>query len=233
MSEPWETAVNLADFERIASERLDAGTLGYFAGGAADEVTLADNVAAWRRWRLRPRVLVDVSEVGTGIELLGGPVSMPVCVAPVAFQRLVDPDGEVAMARAAAAAGTVMSLSTIATARPERGRGRRPGRSALLPALLLPRRGRDQGADGGGDRFRVRGDPADRGRAGRRPARARQADRVRGSLRPPRAQPRRRLRRPDRLRARGLRPGRRRRSTGRTSRISPRSARSRCWSRGC
>jgi isopentenyl diphosphate isomerase/L-lactate dehydrogenase-like FMN-dependent dehydrogenase len=114
----WESAVNLADFERIASERLDAGTLGYFAGGAADEVTLADNVAAWRRWRLRPRVLVDVSDVGTGIELLGGPCSMPVCVGPVAFQRLVDPDGEVAMARAAAAAGTVMSLSTIATARP-------------------------------------------------------------------------------------------------------------------
>ncbi len=118
MTEAWETAVNLADFERIASERLDAGTLGYFVGGAADEVTLSDNVAAWRRWRLRPRVLVDVSEVSTGAELLGRPVSMPVCVAPVAFQRLVDPDGEVAMARAAAAAGTVMSLSTIATARP-------------------------------------------------------------------------------------------------------------------
>ena len=127
MSEPWETAVNLADFERIASERLDAGTLGYFAGGAADEVTLADNVAAWRRWRLRPRVLVDVSEVGTGIELLGGPVSMPVCVAPVAFQRLVDPDGEVAMARAAAAAGTAMSLSTIATARPSEVAAGAPG----------------------------------------------------------------------------------------------------------
>ncbi len=118
MPEAWESAVNLADFERIASERLDAGTLGYFAGGAGDEITLGDNVAAWRRWRLRPRVLVDVSDVGTGSELLGGPVSMPVCVAPVAFQRLVDPDGEVAMARAAAAAGTVMSLSTLATARP-------------------------------------------------------------------------------------------------------------------
>jgi isopentenyl diphosphate isomerase/L-lactate dehydrogenase-like FMN-dependent dehydrogenase len=118
VSEAWEQAVNLADFERIASERLDAGTLGYFAGGAADEVTLAENAAAWRRWRLRPRVLVDVSDVGTESELLGGPISMPVGVAPVAFQRLVDPDGEVAMARAAAAAGTVMSLSTIATARP-------------------------------------------------------------------------------------------------------------------
>jgi isopentenyl diphosphate isomerase/L-lactate dehydrogenase-like FMN-dependent dehydrogenase len=115
MSEAW---VNVADAERVAAEKLDAATLGYFAGGAGDEVTLLDNVEAWRRRRLRPRVLVDVSEVTTAAELLGGPVSMPVLVAPVAFQRLVDPDGEVAMARAAAAAETVMCLSTLATARP-------------------------------------------------------------------------------------------------------------------
>jgi len=106
------------DFERVAAERLDAGALGYFAGGAGDERTLRDNVAAWGRWRLRPRVLVDVSGVSTRTEILGAPVSMPVGVAPVAFQRLADPDGEVAMARAAAEAGTVFTLSTIATARP-------------------------------------------------------------------------------------------------------------------
>ena len=53
-----ESLVNVADFERVAAEKLDAGVLGYFAGGAGDEVTLRDNVAAWRRWRLRPRMLV-------------------------------------------------------------------------------------------------------------------------------------------------------------------------------
>ncbi|HEY0317177.1 MAG TPA: alpha-hydroxy acid oxidase [Solirubrobacterales bacterium] len=110
--------INVADFERLAAEKLDAGTLGYFAGGAGDELALRDNVAAWQRWRLRPRVLNDVSEVTTAAELLGGPVSMPVLVAPVAYQRLLDPEGEVGMARAAAAAGTVMCLSTLATARP-------------------------------------------------------------------------------------------------------------------
>ena len=110
--------INVADFERVAAEKLDAGALGYFAGGAGDEVTLRDNVEAWRRWRLRPRVLVDVSEVTTAAEVLGGPVSMPLLVAPVAYQRLVDPEGEVGMARAAAEAGTVMCLSTLATARP-------------------------------------------------------------------------------------------------------------------
>jgi isopentenyl diphosphate isomerase/L-lactate dehydrogenase-like FMN-dependent dehydrogenase len=113
-----EGPINVADFERAAAEKLDAGTLGYFAGGAGDELTLRDNVAAWSRWRLRPRVLVDVSEVTTAAEVLGGPVSMPLLVAPVAYQRLVDPEGEVGMARAAAAAGTVMCLSTLATTLP-------------------------------------------------------------------------------------------------------------------
>lgn len=110
--------INVADFERLAADKLEPGTLGYFAGGAGDEITLDDNIAAWGRWRLRPRVLVDVGEVSTEIELLGGPLSMPILVAPVAYQRLVDPEGEVGMARAAAAAGTAMCLSTLATTRP-------------------------------------------------------------------------------------------------------------------
>jgi isopentenyl diphosphate isomerase/L-lactate dehydrogenase-like FMN-dependent dehydrogenase len=113
-----ESLVNVADFERVASEKLEAGVLGYFAGGAGDEETLLDNVAAWRRWRLRPRMLAGHGEWGTRTELLGADLSMPILVAPVAYQRLVDPDGEIAMARAAAAAGTVMCLSTLATTRP-------------------------------------------------------------------------------------------------------------------
>jgi isopentenyl diphosphate isomerase/L-lactate dehydrogenase-like FMN-dependent dehydrogenase len=106
---------NVADYERLARERLDPGAYGYFAGGAGDEHTLDDNVAAYRRWQLRPRVLVDVSDATTVTTVLGGEVSMPLLVAPVAFQRMAHPDGEPAMARAAAAAGTVMVLSTLAT----------------------------------------------------------------------------------------------------------------------
>jgi isopentenyl diphosphate isomerase/L-lactate dehydrogenase-like FMN-dependent dehydrogenase len=110
--------INIADFERVAAEKLEAGVLGYFAGGACDEVTLRDNVEGWQRWRLRPRMLVDVSAVETSAQVLGAEVSMPILVAPVAYQRLADSEGEVGMARAAAAAGTVMCLSTLATARP-------------------------------------------------------------------------------------------------------------------
>jgi isopentenyl diphosphate isomerase/L-lactate dehydrogenase-like FMN-dependent dehydrogenase len=119
--------VNVAEFERLAGEKLDAGTLGYFAGGAGDEVTLRDNVAAWRRWQLRPRVLVDVSEVKTDADVLGSPVATPTLLAPIAFQRLAHPEGELAMARAAAAAGTIMCLSTIATARPSEVAAAAPG----------------------------------------------------------------------------------------------------------
>jgi isopentenyl diphosphate isomerase/L-lactate dehydrogenase-like FMN-dependent dehydrogenase len=110
--------INVADFERLASEKLDAGTAGYFFGGAGDELTLAENVSAWSRWRLRPRALAGLDEWRTEAEVLGGEVSMPVLVAPVAYQGLVEPDGEEAMARAAARAGTVMCLSTLATKRP-------------------------------------------------------------------------------------------------------------------
>jgi isopentenyl diphosphate isomerase/L-lactate dehydrogenase-like FMN-dependent dehydrogenase len=113
-----EDLINVADFERVAAEKLDAGTLGYFAGGAGDELTLRENVEAWRRWRLRPRALAGVGEVTTAVELLGGPLAMPLLVAPVAYQRLVDPEGEIGMARAAAGAGTAMCLSTLATTRP-------------------------------------------------------------------------------------------------------------------
>ena len=110
--------INVADYERLAAEVLDPGARGYFAGGAGDERTLRDNVAAFARWQFRPRVLVDVAEVSTGTTVLGEPVAMPILVAPVAFQRLAHPDGEVGMARAAGGAGTVMCLSTLATARP-------------------------------------------------------------------------------------------------------------------
>lgn len=109
---------NCAEFERAAAARLEPGVLGYFAGGAGDEVVLADNVEAWRRWRLRPRMLAGLREWGTSIEVLGAEAASPILVAPVAYQGLVDPEGEVAMARAAAAAGTVMCLSTLATTRP-------------------------------------------------------------------------------------------------------------------
>jgi isopentenyl diphosphate isomerase/L-lactate dehydrogenase-like FMN-dependent dehydrogenase len=122
-----EGLINAADFERVAAEKLDAGVAGYFFGGAGDELTLRENVAAWSGWRLRPRVLAGLDAWSAGVELLGEDLSMPVLVAPVAYQGLVDPEGEAAMARATAAAGTVMCLSTLATMRPRQVAEAAPG----------------------------------------------------------------------------------------------------------
>jgi isopentenyl diphosphate isomerase/L-lactate dehydrogenase-like FMN-dependent dehydrogenase len=110
--------LNVWDYERAAEAKLEPGPFAYFASGAGDEWTLRENVAAFARWTLRPRVLCDVAEVSTSVRVLGTEVSLPVLVAPFAYQKLAHPDGEAATARAAAAAGTIMCLSTAATATP-------------------------------------------------------------------------------------------------------------------
>ncbi len=107
--------LNVHDYEALAAERLETGAHGYYAGGSGDELTLHENVAAYRRWQLRPRVLVDVAGCTTATTVLGQDISMPLLVAPVAFQRAAHPDGEVAMARAVRDAGTIMCLSTMTT----------------------------------------------------------------------------------------------------------------------
>ena len=86
--------------------------------GAGDELTLRDNVSAYARWVLRPRVLVDVAETSTATRVLGHDVSLPLLVAPVAFLRMAHADGELGLARAARDVGTVMCLSTLTTEAP-------------------------------------------------------------------------------------------------------------------
>ena len=111
MAEP----LSIADYERLAEERLEPGPWAYLAGGSGDEWTLRENRAAFARWTFRPRVLCDVSEISTATTVLGTPVELPVVVAPVAYQQLYHPDGECATARGAAAAGAVMAVSTFCT----------------------------------------------------------------------------------------------------------------------
>ncbi len=105
----------LADFEPLARDVMDPGAFDYVAGGAWDEVTLADNEAAWRRRRLRPRVLVDVTGIDPSTTLLRASTAMPVAIAPMAVHGLAHPDGEMATARAAAAAGVPFTLSTTSS----------------------------------------------------------------------------------------------------------------------
>ena len=110
--------LNVADYARRAEELLPPGPHAYFAAGAGDEWTLRENVSAYRRWTLRPRILRDVERVSAARTVLGHELAAPIVVAPMAYQRHAHPDGELAMARAAAAFGTVMTLSTMATCSP-------------------------------------------------------------------------------------------------------------------
>lgn len=107
--------LSIADYERLAEERLELGPWAYLAGGSGDEWTLRENRAAFARWTFRPRVLCDVSRISTATTVLGAPVALPVVVAPLAYQQLYHADGECATARGAAAAGTGMGVSTFST----------------------------------------------------------------------------------------------------------------------
>ena len=106
-------SLNLLDLEPLAAEALEPLAYDYFRSGAGEELTLARNRAAFAEIELLPRVLVDVSAVDLRTEVLGTAMEHPIAVAPTAFHRLADPEGELATARGAAAAGAVMCLSSL------------------------------------------------------------------------------------------------------------------------
>jgi L-lactate dehydrogenase (cytochrome) len=108
-------AASVADLRRLARRRLPAGVFDYIDGAAEDERTLAANVDAFAAVTFRPRVLRDVSSIDTSTTLLGQPLPMPLVLAPTGFTRIADPQGELAVARAAARAGLPYTLSTMAT----------------------------------------------------------------------------------------------------------------------
>ncbi|MCA9801935.1 MAG: alpha-hydroxy-acid oxidizing protein [Cyanobacteria bacterium HKST-UBA02] len=110
-----QNILNLDELEEIARSRLPGQNFDYFAGGAGDEITLAANRQSLRNLRLRPRMLVDASNLDTSIELFGEKLPSPVMIAPMAFQKLAHERGELAMAEAAAEHGALMVVSTLAT----------------------------------------------------------------------------------------------------------------------
>jgi len=133
--------ISVADYEAAAAARLDAGAHGYMAGGAGDELTLTDNVAAWRRLAITPRMLVGVGSRDPSVSLLGVRRAHPLLIAPMAFQRMAHPDGELAMARAAEATGSIMCLSTLATATPAEVASAAPGAPRWFQLYVFSDRG--------------------------------------------------------------------------------------------
>ncbi len=113
------TIASVSDYEPYARERMTEQAWAYIAGGAADEVTLRDNCAAFQRLTLRPRVLQDLSGGHTKLTLFGQSFPHPIMLAPVAFQALAHPEAELATALGASAMQAGMIVSTQATTRLE------------------------------------------------------------------------------------------------------------------
>ncbi|XP_050380158.1 peroxisomal (S)-2-hydroxyacid oxidase GLO4 [Argentina anserina] len=103
--------VNVNEFQELARQVLPKMYYDFYTGGAEDQFTLKENVEAFRKITLRPRVLVDVSRIDTSVTVLGHKISAPIMIAPSSMHQLAHPEGEVATARAAAASNTIMILS--------------------------------------------------------------------------------------------------------------------------
>lgn len=112
---PPTKPINLFEYQTLACQQLSPIARDYYASGSWDEITLRDNRAAFERYKLRPRMLVDVSQRDLSTTILGQSLPLPILIAPMAFQCLAHPEGEIATAKAAAKLGSVMVLSTLAT----------------------------------------------------------------------------------------------------------------------
>lgn len=109
------SALTLADLRERARRRLPGPVWDFIEGGSGAERTLHAAPDAYRAFRLRPRVLVDVSKPDCSLELLGQPLASPIGVAPMAYHRLAHPEGETAAAAAAAHAGALLVAGIFAS----------------------------------------------------------------------------------------------------------------------
>jgi isopentenyl diphosphate isomerase/L-lactate dehydrogenase-like FMN-dependent dehydrogenase len=135
-----EQALNVFDFEAVARKNVPPAHFGYIATGVDDDRTLRENHEAYSRIRLRPRRLIDVSHVDTGVELFGTKWPTPLFLCPCGSQKAFHADGELASARAGASRRTLQILSTVTTVAVEeviRAAGR-PVWQQLYPTTKWP-----------------------------------------------------------------------------------------------
>jgi lactate 2-monooxygenase len=110
-----ELPANLNDLVELARERMTPESFSYICGGAGTEDTVSENAAAFRRWRIVPQMLTDVSAPSFGTTVLGTELAAPMLLGPIGVLKLAHADGEAAVARAAHAAGVPMVLSTASS----------------------------------------------------------------------------------------------------------------------
>ncbi|XP_010534951.1 PREDICTED: peroxisomal (S)-2-hydroxy-acid oxidase GLO4-like isoform X2 [Tarenaya hassleriana] len=110
-----DETVNVNEFQQLAKKILPKMHYDFYAGGSEDQHTLKENIEAFHRITLRPRVLTDVSRIDMSVSILGYRISAPVMIAPTARHKLAHPQGEIATARAAASSKTIMIVSYMST----------------------------------------------------------------------------------------------------------------------
>jgi 4-hydroxymandelate oxidase len=137
-------STDLGAWEAAAEARLDTAAFEYAASGSYDDRTVDGNAAAWDGLWLRPRVLRDVADVSTEVSVLGRPIALPVIAAQTAMHKMFWPDGEVATARAVAAAGSIMVLSMAATTAVEDVTAAVPDARVWMHVTVLRDRARTQ-----------------------------------------------------------------------------------------
>ncbi|KAI1375626.1 S-2-hydroxy-acid oxidase [Hypoxylon crocopeplum] len=115
MAEGKQPITSIAELKAAGSAKMPAAVESYYNNGAMDMLTLRENEAAFDRFKLRPRILVDVSNVDPSTTLMGAQIAFPLGIAPAAMHGLAHPDGELATSKAAASTGIPMSLSTYST----------------------------------------------------------------------------------------------------------------------
>lgn len=132
--------VSLEDYETRAAESLTPGDAAYLFGGSADEITLRENRRALDALRLWPSIPETARPLARNLRLLGQDYAAPLFVAPVAYQRLFHPQGEIVMAQAAAAMGAGFMLSTLSSIELERVRAAGEGAPQWFQLYLQPER---------------------------------------------------------------------------------------------
>ena len=130
------TAFSIEDLRRAAKSCLPKAIFDFFDGGAEDEITLRENRAALQKARLIPRVLRDVSNVDTRTAFLGELASLPFAIAPTGALGYGRPGADLAIAKAASAAGIPYSLSSSATISIETIANEAPGRHWFQAYIL-------------------------------------------------------------------------------------------------
>src|SRR5262245_37348555 len=110
-----ELPTDLTRLEALAATKLAPEAYGYVAGSAGTGATARANRAAFEKWRIVPRMLRDVTGIGTAVEVLGTAMPAPLLLGPVGVQGILHPDAELAVARAAAGLGVPMVLSTVSS----------------------------------------------------------------------------------------------------------------------